>query len=72
MDSVLVIVLFGIFGLGLVLAFQGIVGKDIQRSAWESSSSSASCPEPGVTVVVCGSGCHEVSSSRSMGRRPAM
>ena len=30
MDSVLVIVLFGIFGLGLVLAFQGIVGKDIQ------------------------------------------
>ncbi len=29
MDSVLVIVLFGIFGLGLVLAFQGIVGKDI-------------------------------------------
>ena len=33
---------------------------------------SASCPEPGVTVVVCGPGCHEASSSRSMGRRPAI
>lgn len=30
MDFVLVMVIFGIFGLGVVLAFQGIVGKDIQ------------------------------------------
>ena len=30
MDFVLVMLIFGIFGLGLVLVFQGVVGKDIQ------------------------------------------
>ena len=29
MDFVVVVVVFGVFGLGLVLAFQGFIGKEI-------------------------------------------
>ena len=47
MDFVVMVVVFGVFGLGLVLAFQGFIGKEInaegQPFACRSTSTGPGC-----------------------------